>query len=85
MLGPTNRTNIRQDTNIDLPDDGGPQPVLECPAVLDEELVLEDDVEGALELLVAGLPGPDEVQHAVQDVGVGVGELLQGPGQRGLC
>ena len=52
--------------------------------MLDQELVLEDDVEGALELLMAGLPGPDEVQHAVQDVGVGVGELLQGPGQRGL-
>ena len=52
--------------------------------MLDEELVLEDDVEGALELLVAGLPGPDEGQHAVQDVRVGVGELLQGPGQRGL-
>ena len=53
--------------------------------MLDEELVLEDDVEGALELLVTGLPWPDEVQHVVQDVGVGVGELLQSPGQRGLC
>ena len=52
--------------------------------MLEEELVLEDDEEGALELLVVGLPRVEELQHRVQDVGVGVGELLEGPGQRGL-
>ena len=84
MLSPGNRTILLQNTKVDLPDEGWPQPVLECPVVLDEELILKDDVEGALELLVAGLPGPDETQHAVQDVGVRVGELLQGPRERGL-
>ena len=52
--------------------------------MLEKELVPEDDEEGALELLVVGLPGVEELQHRVQDVIVGVGEMLQRPCQGGL-
>ena len=53
--------------------------------MLDEELVLQDDVEGALVLLVADLAlAADERHEPVHDGGVGVGEGLEGPGEDGL-